>query len=294
MSTESGPEAVVRAIRAGAADFLVKPLRSNELSTLWQHAWRRRASADVSAAPHTLPKLPPAAAAAAAATLFITSSASGSGASAGSDAASAGSNTSDLSSACFFSPGTPPLQGHQQPGRQQQPASQQQQSRLTVAPPPLQQQDFVTQDPATPTLIAAAAAASPFRRAASPPPATPAAPCRSAPAGVGAVAGFCTDNDDEATGMEVDSRPAARLASDAVAAGSANTAADAAATSSAAPQRHSFDVGAGPSAGGHPVLSAVRPTAGGLLPDAFSHLRSLCMPAPRTLSGSLTVDLSIR
>ena len=33
---------VVKCLRLGAADYLVKPLRTNELLNLWTHMWRRR------------------------------------------------------------------------------------------------------------------------------------------------------------------------------------------------------------------------------------------------------------
>jgi response regulator of citrate/malate metabolism len=32
---------VADALHAGAVDYLVKPLRRNELSTMWAHVWRR-------------------------------------------------------------------------------------------------------------------------------------------------------------------------------------------------------------------------------------------------------------
>ncbi|XP_074277537.1 two-component response regulator-like APRR1 [Silene latifolia] len=42
MSTQDEVSLVVKCLRLGAADFLVKPLRSNELLNLWTHMWRRR------------------------------------------------------------------------------------------------------------------------------------------------------------------------------------------------------------------------------------------------------------
>ena len=33
---------VVKCLKLGAADYLVKPLRTNELLNLWTHMWRRR------------------------------------------------------------------------------------------------------------------------------------------------------------------------------------------------------------------------------------------------------------
>lgn len=40
VSSQDSREAVERALAAGAADYLVKPLRANELRTLWMHVWR--------------------------------------------------------------------------------------------------------------------------------------------------------------------------------------------------------------------------------------------------------------
>ncbi|KAL5973074.1 Tor complex Tor2 interacting protein 1 [Asimina triloba] len=42
MSSQDEVSVVVKCLRLGAADFLVKPLRTNELLTLWTHMWRRR------------------------------------------------------------------------------------------------------------------------------------------------------------------------------------------------------------------------------------------------------------
>ncbi|CAN0870967.1 Two-component response regulator-like APRR1 [Linum grandiflorum] len=42
MSAQDEVSTVVKCLRFGAADYLVKPLRSNELLTLWTHMWRRR------------------------------------------------------------------------------------------------------------------------------------------------------------------------------------------------------------------------------------------------------------
>ncbi|XP_052210382.1 two-component response regulator-like APRR5 isoform X2 [Diospyros lotus] len=41
MSSEDSVNMVYRCMLRGAADFLVKPIRKNELSNLWQHVWRR-------------------------------------------------------------------------------------------------------------------------------------------------------------------------------------------------------------------------------------------------------------
>ncbi|KAJ7546964.1 hypothetical protein O6H91_08G062600 [Diphasiastrum complanatum] len=42
MSAQDEMTVVVKCLRLGAADFLVKPLRVNELLNLWTHMWRRR------------------------------------------------------------------------------------------------------------------------------------------------------------------------------------------------------------------------------------------------------------
>lgn len=42
MSTQDEVSLVVKCLRLGAADYLVKPLRTNELLNLWTHMWRRR------------------------------------------------------------------------------------------------------------------------------------------------------------------------------------------------------------------------------------------------------------
>ncbi|KAL9227347.1 hypothetical protein vseg_003044 [Gypsophila vaccaria] len=42
MSTQDEVSLVVKCLRLGAADYLVKPLRSNEMLNLWTHMWRRR------------------------------------------------------------------------------------------------------------------------------------------------------------------------------------------------------------------------------------------------------------
>ncbi|XVF11883.1 hypothetical protein REPUB_Repub08aG0065800 [Reevesia pubescens] len=42
MSAEDEVSIVVKCLRLGAADYLVKPLRTNELLNLWTHMWRRR------------------------------------------------------------------------------------------------------------------------------------------------------------------------------------------------------------------------------------------------------------
>lgn len=42
MSTQDEVSIVVKCLKFGAADYLVKPLRTNELLTLWTHMWRRR------------------------------------------------------------------------------------------------------------------------------------------------------------------------------------------------------------------------------------------------------------
>mmetsp|Transcript_28454 Transcript_28454/g.62608 ORF Transcript_28454/g.62608 Transcript_28454/m.62608 type:complete len:790 (+) Transcript_28454:109-2478(+) len=40
MSSQDSQESVLQAFEAGAADYLIKPLRKNEVATLWQHVWR--------------------------------------------------------------------------------------------------------------------------------------------------------------------------------------------------------------------------------------------------------------
>ncbi|MCO5582848.1 hypothetical protein L7F22_036749 [Adiantum nelumboides] len=42
MSSQDEMELVVRCLKLGAVDFLLKPLRRNELLNLWTHTWRRR------------------------------------------------------------------------------------------------------------------------------------------------------------------------------------------------------------------------------------------------------------
>ena len=42
MSAQDEVSVVVKCLRLGAADYLVKPVRTNELLNLWTHMWRRR------------------------------------------------------------------------------------------------------------------------------------------------------------------------------------------------------------------------------------------------------------
>ncbi|KAL5665880.1 hypothetical protein ACJX0J_025988, partial [Zea mays] len=42
MSNRDEVSVVVKCLRLGAAEYLVKPLRTNELLNLWTHVWRRR------------------------------------------------------------------------------------------------------------------------------------------------------------------------------------------------------------------------------------------------------------
>ncbi|RVW39697.1 Two-component response regulator-like APRR7 [Vitis vinifera] len=42
MSTHDSGALVLKCLSKGATDFLVKPVRKNELKFLWQHIWRRR------------------------------------------------------------------------------------------------------------------------------------------------------------------------------------------------------------------------------------------------------------
>lgn len=43
MSSHDSISMVLKCMLKGAADFLVKPVRKNELRNLWQHVWRRHA-----------------------------------------------------------------------------------------------------------------------------------------------------------------------------------------------------------------------------------------------------------
>ncbi|KAK7410767.1 hypothetical protein VNO78_01846 [Psophocarpus tetragonolobus] len=45
MSSQDSISTVYKCMLRGAADYLVKPIRKNELRNLWQHVWRRQASA---------------------------------------------------------------------------------------------------------------------------------------------------------------------------------------------------------------------------------------------------------
>ncbi|XP_038874792.1 two-component response regulator-like APRR3 isoform X1 [Benincasa hispida] len=47
MSSEDSISTVYKCMMKGAADYLVKPLRRNELRNLWQHVWRRQTSSNV-------------------------------------------------------------------------------------------------------------------------------------------------------------------------------------------------------------------------------------------------------
>jgi len=46
MSNRDEVSVVVKCLRLGAAEYLVKPLRTNELLNLWTHVWRRPAETD--------------------------------------------------------------------------------------------------------------------------------------------------------------------------------------------------------------------------------------------------------
>jgi len=41
MSSHDSVSMVFRCMLKGAVDFLIKPVRKNELRNLWQHVWRR-------------------------------------------------------------------------------------------------------------------------------------------------------------------------------------------------------------------------------------------------------------
>lgn len=42
MSSHDTVSMVYKCMMRGAADFLIKPVRINELKNLWQHVWRRK------------------------------------------------------------------------------------------------------------------------------------------------------------------------------------------------------------------------------------------------------------
>lgn len=42
MSSQDSVSTVYKCMCRGAADYLVKPIRINELRNLWQHVWRRQ------------------------------------------------------------------------------------------------------------------------------------------------------------------------------------------------------------------------------------------------------------
>jgi DNA-binding response OmpR family regulator len=44
MSSEASQDAICKAFAVGAVDYLVKPIRRNEVVTLWQHVWRNAAN----------------------------------------------------------------------------------------------------------------------------------------------------------------------------------------------------------------------------------------------------------
>lgn len=54
MSSHDSIGTVHKCMMRGAADFLMKPIRINELKNLWQHVWRRQS---VSSIHHFLIKL---------------------------------------------------------------------------------------------------------------------------------------------------------------------------------------------------------------------------------------------
>jgi response regulator of citrate/malate metabolism len=42
MSSQDSIKTVYKCMLRGAADYLVKPIRKNELRNLWQHVWRKQ------------------------------------------------------------------------------------------------------------------------------------------------------------------------------------------------------------------------------------------------------------
>lgn len=42
MSVEERQETIIKVLQAGAAEYLIKPIRRNEVATLWQHIWRSK------------------------------------------------------------------------------------------------------------------------------------------------------------------------------------------------------------------------------------------------------------
>ena len=42
MSANEHPDTVFECIRAGAEDYLLKPLTKKEVQYIWQHVWRRK------------------------------------------------------------------------------------------------------------------------------------------------------------------------------------------------------------------------------------------------------------
>ncbi|XP_071929283.1 two-component response regulator-like APRR5 [Coffea arabica] len=51
MSSQDSVSTVYKCMLRGAADFLVKPVRKNELRNLWQHVWRRQAASSAGQGP---------------------------------------------------------------------------------------------------------------------------------------------------------------------------------------------------------------------------------------------------
>lgn len=41
MSSKDDEKTIMKSLEAGATDFLVKPLKGNELKNLWMHVWRK-------------------------------------------------------------------------------------------------------------------------------------------------------------------------------------------------------------------------------------------------------------
>lgn len=59
MSSNASMSLVFKCLSNGAVDFLVKPIRKNELKNLWQHVWRRCQSVSCYNFPFQIPDFLP-------------------------------------------------------------------------------------------------------------------------------------------------------------------------------------------------------------------------------------------